>query len=927
MIARPIVLFLLGLAVTLSLSRIPGNPILGVVLVDLEVQQDSLVRMYWNESDDPPRTALITGGRRATLEFPLPPTRMYRLRIDPTQSSNETVVIYRVSIRLNEAPEINIPLESLAQWSFINTTRPAVVDGSLKYQSTSRDAYFFGPVSLPAVSWLVKLASFGRDELRSNEFLAQVIILGTIVAYLLWLKSEHAIVHALLIGILFCSAYWGLSVLSAILRPDVYDVSNAVGHAAFKGHSISPSQWVTALAGLIAAALGFVCGSWAPKDKGVTAVSDDHSTNPMRLYTIGEKSIAVGWTLTLVLVLMPDLNAIAQSRLSGGFVPHWDANNIITWAGFIAEGKRPYLDFWFPYGGFWIFDLPLPLGPLLQRAYDVALYGTLGMAVWRLVGKRLGVFFFLMAFIVLLGEAEVLVARHRYLLSVSVVLAFVAIDHAAPFLSSGRIWFGIACALALWSEPAQLVYAAPAVGIAQIYVEMQIKDTTVISRLARACKTFAIPTGCLVSLLLFFTWRGELSGFIATSLENASSVIYGMLPTSLRHEFHHLLSITTIGVFAPWVLSFIGAFCVVARPAAGDRTLALAVLCMSVVGIMITQKHLIRPIGAQLLAPSIIGALLLLFLFRTQLRSQAVVALILGSLTACTVLNAQMFNVFRSAVLGAYARAASTYQVLVYQPMLLEAANRKAFSGDRFSEFKQERAIVDSLRSTKKKSLFVLGDLPILYLFSPGPTPFHVNHYNASPIRAQNNLRTWLGRTKPEVVIVDPNQLTFDDIQLVVRIPIVAQWVILNYVPYDRVGRYPLLARRLPNQPIDLAFWQGLLGNRVNYGHLLQHSRAARLQVCSPTMADESCLRYLEVTFASERIRAATLVEMPIDVGKVEFLVSFVRIPGQQTYLVPIDRLWFWTAGEEMGLAPRPRADGAVATAIISKRTNAPMLY
>ena len=86
---------------------------------------------------------------------------------------------------------------------------------------------------------------------------------------------------------------------------------------------------------------------------------------------------------------------------------------------------------WYPYGDFG-YSIYLCLH-LLRLGYMATLYGTFGMALWRLVGKRLRVLLPLAAVVVVAGMAGILPVPERYLLSISVVLSFIAISHA-PFI-------------------------------------------------------------------------------------------------------------------------------------------------------------------------------------------------------------------------------------------------------------------------------------------------------------------------------------------------------------------------------------------------------------------------------------------------------------------------------------------------------------
>src|SRR5260370_38433118 len=101
---------------------------------------------------------------------------------------------------------------------------------------------------------------------------------------------------------------------------------------------------------------------------------------------------------------------------------------------------------------------------------------------------------------------------------------------------------------------------------------------------------------------------------------------------------------------------------------------------------MILQKHLIRPVGSQLLVLPVVGALLLLALFWTHTRSRAIVAGVAGALIACAILNAGVSDLLRRDLLLGFERTASSFRALV-QPALMQAANRAPHSHPPFSQF------------------------------------------------------------------------------------------------------------------------------------------------------------------------------------------------------------------------------------------------
>ena len=99
------------------------------------------------------------------------------------------------------------------------------------------------------------------------------------------------------------------------------------------------------------------------------------------------------WIAFLLLFFVPDLEALTNGALTRNFFRHWDANNHWAWQGFIARGDRPFVDFWYPYAGLWVLNLPLPVGASISgfsmnpdgKSFLTAL-GRASVDLWLLEG-------------------------------------------------------------------------------------------------------------------------------------------------------------------------------------------------------------------------------------------------------------------------------------------------------------------------------------------------------------------------------------------------------------------------------------------------------------------------------------------------------------------------------------------------------------
>jgi hypothetical protein len=499
------------------------------------------------------------------------------------------------------------------------------------------------------------------------------------------------------------------------------------------------------------------------------------------------------------------------------------------------------------------------------------------------------------------------------MLSVAVVLAYAAVDRGKPIAASGRLWFYLAYGLALWAEPAQLAYAAPAVLFALVVDEIRRGPIVVREAIARLIRDGIGVLIITVALVLFFAARGELAGVVDNTYDLLAGGIYGALPTTLDVAFRtHPGAI--VSITAPFALLFVGAYLSAKRGSAAAVRLGAAIAGCGIIGIMVDQKYFIRgPLGGQIFDTTAVGALLLLaVLIRSSRLGRIATWVTVGAMTAIVVNNANLWRPGYERVSAAVGRTNRTIRTLG-EPALMKQANEHAFDKERFADFHDEMKIVEWMQARAMKGLYVMGDVPILYLFQPSPPPYQVNIYNTSPMRAQLQVRSWIRERQPQMVVLDPRAVSFDGVPHIVRVPILTAEVILNYVPETTIGPYRILTRR-EGKPIPFEFWQGIYGASIDFGYLLQQSSNPRWPDCAGNKPqDEQCLRYLWLRFA-QAVGTDTRVVLPVQVGSAKFEISFVRTPGTSEYLIPLDRIWFWLAAETAGIGAQIQIpDGLVA--------------
>ena len=914
---------LFGTVLVVIAAHLPVGRGADKIAVDIEAPAGSLVRFYWNDWNGiTPQTISVATDRRGVIDFTVPSGELYRIRLDPVARPETRIALYGVLVQLADGATIRIPLEQIAAWNFVNTTKPELIDGALVF-TVKGDSFLYSDVQLPAATRLHRLGLYLRRLLRTNEFVFSLIMFAALIAAAAAVSRRAFLPFATLMLVAPATLYFGISVFRRILPPDTFDVGTAVGRAAYLGLSLAPFQWATVLASAVAIVLGVVCARLAFFRERVTGPTDVETFDAPHVACYGWV-FAVAWVTLLFFVLMPDLDAVTQQVQTQQFNRFWDSNNYWTWRGLITRGDRPYVDFWYPYMGFWVFMLPLPTGTIMEFLHSLALYAVLGISIWRISGRALVPSLTASVAIVLLCLALVVQSPERYLLSIAFALSYVAMERDGPLLGSGRLWFWLAFALALWAEPAQLLYAAPALAFA-LFVDEAARGPFAAKRVVVRLITDSVgPFVLVLFLAVFFAVRGEIAGVLENAQDLAAGSIYGTMPTDIDPVFKAYPD-SALSVFAPLALLLIGVYFLVRRPDPAAHRPALAVAVCGIVGLLIDQKFFIRgPLHSQMFGPLIVGATFILILLYLSSLSRVAVRLAFGAILGAVAMNPSILWTGYMRVSGAAGRFERTIQTLG-ETKRMDEANRSAFAASRFSAFPDEMAIIDWMHAHGSKSLYVIGDMPILYLFAPPPPPYQVNLYNSSPVKAQLHVRKWMRRTSPDVIVLDPRTTTFDEVPNIVRVPILASEVTLGYVPQAVIGPYHLLTRR-SGQPIPLAFWRQVFGTSVDFGHLLDQSQSRRWPACPEGTTEGTCVRYLALRFV-DPVSADTRFELPVEVEGQTFQISFVRRSGTHEYLLPIDRIWFWLAGESSGTRPQAKPRPDVEQAIVSKLPPRPILY
>ena len=881
----------------LAVAPLPSSR-LAALVVDMEVTAGRRAQVFINNQSARPLDVDLQLNIRRSYEFKFSRQDLTALRLDPTDAQNAEVRIYGIDLLDRGSVVRRFAPAELRSWNVSGMEyrdEPHV----LTFTSISADPMLFAavPVSVGAapgsfdrLDVLYRLRGF-RETITARPYLP-LLLLSPVAIVLGSRRRLPAVLSLLVILMVPLILQVGVG-----LRPTPDPIGTSVSRAAFLGLSLRQSQLISLVITAFAATLGAVAALAAASRAAPSPTAD-----AARSSRHGHVSVLISWWFALGLILAPDLAHLAERTHSLIYSSDWDVHNLTYWAYLAGRGFVPFRDYWYPYGGQYLFSLNLPTGPLIRWGFDVLLFGVFSSAMWLLAKRRRAWAIPATAILILIDRAELLWGVERYLLAINVVLAYVALADAAASIWRALL-LGIAVTSALVFEPPQLLYAVTAVGVicAMNILREQPRSWEALRPMLRPMVLAALSIGVSVSVLAaLLAHTAQLRP--AVDFYRTLSVIaeYAAIPTTLPRDWHLL----DLSLFVIWWPALAVAFGVYERFTSRDveRTvLANTMLALGLLGFIVLQKHFVRPMADQLaLYPLVAGfAVVLLAPDRPPRRVALVLGLVIGLFAGS--LAAQGRLQVLADLLASSPRRFADFVASVKGGSDFDLANTGQFAPARF-RLSAEHALVADLESRvgRPLTLFALSDAPVLYILTGQPPVWMANMFNASPVSEQRRVADWLHRFRPSFVVFRRSQLTHDGIQLVVRVPLVVEAVMTQYVPDGRVGEFDVLRRRDGTETVSLERWLELFGSSIDLGRLPAIIDATNRPSCTDSAV---CDEYVVVRTPND-VATGQPALCTFDIGGRRFDVHFQMESGVSTYTIPLSRLWIWKAAVERGARP-----------------------
>jgi hypothetical protein len=878
------------------------------VILDMEVSGGQAAALFVNRFDQAPKRLPIAAGQRHTYLFGGVAADIKMMRLHPTDVEGSIVSIYGATLVDTKGVLRRISPEEIAKWRTDALKPTALTADLVRFEATGNNPWLLAETVIllrhSTPDWFARLARGGTTIEFFVPFLEFSFLLLCFAAILERRRLADLPLTLAVVAMVVSVVPW-----FAIHADRLSSTSHSVGRAGFFGqgtHGNFVALMVT-LAGT--AVLSGLSSWWFRRQPFVVFPKKGDPHAPVVV-------ILSGFAVVSFLVA-PDIFAAFDTIINRPFSPDWDGNNILIWAWLSFHGFQPLRDFWYPYGGMYLFDFPAPWCLVTRFIYKCWIYGGLFAVTYRISCR----FFSTLIFVTILflgNRLDLFWGFWRYALGLLVVLSYIGITSRGE----GRVLFWTSTLFAAIFEPLQLAYAAPAIATKLGLDFCQVGASNLRMFAVRLLHDFCVPAILAIALCGLLIAVGEGQGLYDFLLGLGDASIYSAVPTNLVESARAPFSIGFIILAAPFVLLAIGLFdrTAIGRP----EPLADTMIVIGLFGFGLLQKHLVRPIDWQLFFVPYTGLAFYLMLSRGRrgIVEFGTLGLVLGAAVAAFS-QIGAFSALEEIVLTGPSQIANGLISFAAPDGQSALANKRWYAHDKFEMFFDEKTVISEiavLNGGRIPRIFVLGDSPVVYILADQAPPYHVNDYSATPVYEQRKILDFLDSEKPPIVVWDPNTKSFDLFQSVVRDPLIYNAVIANYVPDRRVGRFELLRRRTSDDPIALDFWRERLGSVVNYGHF---ARASTFPSLAPCPGDSSaCQEFLVVTKKEPNMRGRVVVGIVVDGQRFEIWMETVA--GERELHVSLDRLWFWGVMKNAGLIPTIGRDTSTPAIDFSIKSMAP---
>jgi hypothetical protein len=891
---------------------------------DMTVGRGNLVELFLNDLQLQPYRLPIVAGQRHVYRFENLPHKITLLRLDPTEAPNSQVVIYGLTVMSGNRVVRQFTPAEMKNWTMSSLTAPKDEGAGIVMTSTTNDPILWTQPALRLPGAAVQ-AVFSWATTTDGPFVLAIALF--LLVLLMRMSTRAGRMQAVLIAVASCLAFPAvLAVMRLHLSPP--PVTSTVGFANYTGYAKANETLASFLVLLICVVLGYLFARWTGgRDEVETA---GPASGRLAIWITHAAVFAL-----LFIFFLPSLPA-ALNSLRGVVYRDitWDGANTLLWNAMINKGLRPYRDFWYPYGGFYIQLLRFPTGQMMSVLHCTVLLGALYIGLLRVTGRRLVealVMYGLIMTPLLLGMTG---GWHRYLLPIVTVLFYAAICDLPRLEWKAHGPFAVVVGYACFCEPPQMVCAGAAI-CAHIVLsslrswKAKTPGPSLTARLIGAGVPMLAGIG---AALLFYGVNGMLPGLWDFEKSVGDMGDYGALPSEMPRWVLPALQPDSVFLLLFLLAGYAAYRWIRMKDRPDPLGAALLMICVS--GFVAMQKQIIRPhVMSQVRIYPYVAVLIFgLIVWRERRPATRIAMAVFPGLLCGIALYRQLPGwVFNEVVAAGPAKVSGALQVVFRERQETARVNDTLYSRPHFASLDDQTAVVDNLTGAcglqPGENVYVLGDDSYFYIFLNQAPPYGSNDYNDTPIYEQQKILDWLHRKDPRFVIwgTDPAVQSFDFVPHVVRLPLIYKYVVDHYRFLRAVGSYHILVKRAESELPDVAYWRRMLGARLDLGHIPGRARLSEYAACAGELA--GCDTVMMVRYPRPRRVPRGKLEVTVESsGNDAFRIELDVAPGEREYVINLNRVWFW--GLVAGAGPRVTVEDDLAETVIEfRRERRAVLY
>ena len=617
----------------------------------------------------------------------------------------------------------------------------------------------------------------------------------------------------------------------------------------------------------------------------------------------------------LFVYFFPDIyNSLARHgvKYNNLYIPNFDTDVSLTWSYMIFNGMIPIKDFWYPYSGSYIFDLPSPIGEFILFLYLCFIFSILFYLLYKIFDlldydKNSTLFLsFVTTLIIILGSLTfikpIFPQPERHLLPFLFVFSyFVNINKQDKF---SIILFWLIALVLIFFEVSQLLYCLPSVIFLIIYDRFFLKNPYK-AILKNNVILSSIPILFTLIILLIF-YKHNLLDKLLMIFDGSAITHYMAMPYSFKLGSGNILTEKAFFILFPFLIFSTGLF-FITHQKKSLNFLPPLIVCCGLIGLFNLYKHGIRPIDWAIFYSIFFGVFLIcLHIDRMMLsiKQNRIYKLLQIPISSFLFLSFLFFHFISGSVLDYSLGKIMSLKSRVnsaLSPVFFDVNNNldvpSKFDDRKLVNYKESIKFVKSFKAyTNSNNLLVLTDDPVIYPLMKIKPPYQINGFSLSPFSEQKLYIDQWENKKWDYVVINKNKLFIDGFSYIVRLPLVYSYLLSNYSPEIEFDDYFLFKRddgKVSKNRNNINFYSKLFGNNIYFSHSFLNSSKSLNDLCEDY--EKNCGKYIHVILnnnnnnkvISDKIEISVLLRNEI------YSIFFNTNNNKLDYYIPINNIWF----------------------------------